>query len=251
MRRRVALHAPPRPLSPSLASHSSSRAPLSQAAGVILVHDLTRRRGAAGLGAWASELATAASFAPGALAGGAGAAPPNALATHLRDLGLPVPVRACAARLPKRKTQALTRNAVALRQALVIGTKADVAERRRRSALGVWLSAAVSAATGPARRCLQGLRGAASRRGLGRPPRPSGTGALLPEYASRQEREAQLFATATLRSAAPLGCALSPEHACVLHRSVPALLSPGAWTCWQWMPSSERCWRRDNRCAYT
>jgi len=67
-------------------------------AGVILVHDLTRRRGAAGLAAWASELATSASFAPGALAAGAPATPPSALAAHLRELGLPVPVRPTACR---------------------------------------------------------------------------------------------------------------------------------------------------------
>ena len=85
----------------------------------------------------------------------------------------------------------------------MVGTKADVAERRRHSALGAWLAAVAAVATAPARRCLRGLRSSATR-SLGRLPRPS-SGSLLPEFVTRQDRDAQLFAAATLRSAATLG----------------------------------------------
>jgi hypothetical protein len=61
-------------------------------AGVILVHDLTRRRAAAGLATWAAELAAGASFAAAPPAPAAGS-PAGALSARLRELGLPVPVR--------------------------------------------------------------------------------------------------------------------------------------------------------------
>ncbi len=90
---------------------------------------------------------------------------------------------------------------------LVIGTKADVAERRRRGGPAAWLAAAAAAAAAPALRCAAGLRAALARRGFAR-ARLSRAPGLLPEYASREERDAHLFSSAGLRAAATLGCEL-------------------------------------------
>jgi hypothetical protein len=91
-------------------------------------------------------------------------------------------------------------------QALVMGTKADVVERRRRGGAPAWLAAAASSACAPALRCAADVRRRLSR--LSRSAaRASGTGALLPEFIAREERDSHLFAAATLRSTAALGCA--------------------------------------------
>jgi hypothetical protein len=78
-----------RPSPVSRALHASAIVTGAQVAGVILVHDLSRRRAATGLTGWVAELASDASFATGA----GGGASPRALTARLRELGLPVPVR--------------------------------------------------------------------------------------------------------------------------------------------------------------
>lgn len=75
------------------------------AAGVLLCHDLTRRRGAASVARWAAELGRSASFASPRTPGSPTA---GSHSTRLRELGVPVPV-------------------------LVLGLKADAAELRERA----------------------------------------------------------------------------------------------------------------------
>ena len=160
-----AQHAALRPLFYSQArpaassSHSQLGSRATQVAGLILVHDLSRRRSTAGLARWAAELG--ASLGPGSAAVGprVSAAP---LQQRLGELGVHVPV-------------------------LVVGTRADVADAAAR------------------RRGLAGRVAAAVQRALCLGPRARPP--LLPETQERRpaDRDAALFAAASLRAASPGG----------------------------------------------